>query len=114
MRSYSRVVSHLERRGGGECGPAVFVSELDLTDVATATAVHLTGRRSYAVESALIGFDGIPALLESLEEMQARPLRWLGMTTRDGRLAANIGIPGGCLRMTGPRCGTSSTCSARA
>ncbi|MEV5530493.1 GNAT family N-acetyltransferase [Streptomyces prunicolor] len=68
----------------------MFVSELDLADVATATAVHLTGRRSYAVESALIGFDAIPVLLESLEEMQAQPLRWLGMTTRDGHLAAFV------------------------
>lgn len=90
MRSYSRVASHLERRGGSQCGPAVFVGELDLTDVATATAVHLTGRRSYAVEAALIGFDGIPAITESLEEMQAQPLRWLGMTTRDGHLAAFV------------------------
>lgn len=52
--------------------------ELDLTDDATASAVHAVGLRSYRVEADLIGFDGIPPLHESLEDMRARPLRWLG------------------------------------
>ncbi|WP_222719876.1 GNAT family N-acetyltransferase [Actinokineospora xionganensis] len=52
--------------------------ELDLADDATATAVHAVGLRSYRVEADLIGFDGIPPLHESLADMRAQPLRWLG------------------------------------
>jgi ribosomal protein S18 acetylase RimI-like enzyme len=54
------------------------LQELDLSDDVVATAVHRIGLRAYAVEAALIGFEGIPALSETLDEMQARPLRWLG------------------------------------
>ncbi|MFF5706672.1 GNAT family N-acetyltransferase [Streptomyces sp. NPDC012794] len=60
---------------------------LDLTDDATAAAVHAVGLASYAVEAELIGFDGIPALREGLEAMRARPLRWLGAVTGDGAVA---------------------------
>ncbi|MEU6864737.1 GNAT family N-acetyltransferase [Streptomyces sp. NPDC046876] len=55
------------------------VEPLDLADDATAAAVHRVGRAAYAVEAELIGFDGIPALRESLAEMRERPLRWLGI-----------------------------------
>lgn len=60
------------------------VRPLDLTDDATAAAVHRVGRAAYAVEAGLIGFDGIPALRESLAEMRERPLRWLGIRGHDG------------------------------
>lgn len=52
---------------------------LDLTDDHVAEAVHAVGLRSYAVEAEIIAFDGIPALHESLVEMRAEPLRWLGI-----------------------------------
>ncbi|MFD7079248.1 GNAT family N-acetyltransferase [Streptomyces sp. NPDC059918] len=58
--------------------PGIDMGELSLTDEATAAAVHRIGRRAYAVEAELIRFDRIPPLRESLEEMRARPLRWLG------------------------------------
>ncbi|MFE2533632.1 GNAT family N-acetyltransferase [Streptomyces sp. NPDC059371] len=61
-----------------------------MADTRTAAGVHQVGRRSYAVEAELIGFDGIPALTETLEEMRAQPLRWLGMVTHDGRIAAFV------------------------
>ncbi|MFK0254729.1 GNAT family N-acetyltransferase [Streptomyces sp. NPDC090445] len=54
------------------------VGPLDLGHDATAAAVHRIGRAAYAVEARLIGFDGIPALRESLAELRERPLRWLG------------------------------------
>ncbi|MGQ0839006.1 GNAT family N-acetyltransferase [Actinokineospora sp.] len=54
------------------------IDDLDLSDDATAQAVHAVGLRAYRVEADLIGFDGIPALHESLAELRARPLRWLG------------------------------------
>ncbi|MFI5620076.1 GNAT family N-acetyltransferase [Streptomyces sp. NPDC051567] len=67
--------------------PPVRLRELDLADDATALAVHRIGRASYAVEAELIGFDGIPALRESLDRLRQRPLRWLGALAGDGALA---------------------------
>ncbi|MDQ3404856.1 MAG: GNAT family N-acetyltransferase [Actinomycetota bacterium] len=52
--------------------------ELDLSDEDTARAVHEVGLRAYRVEADLIGFDGIPALRETLPEMRALALRWRG------------------------------------
>ncbi|MGW7100596.1 GNAT family N-acetyltransferase [Streptomyces sp. NPDC054838] len=63
------------------------VRPLDLTDDATATAVHRIGREAYAVEAELIGFDGIPALRESLAQLRDRPLHWLGVRGADGLIA---------------------------
>ncbi|MFB7256409.1 GNAT family N-acetyltransferase [Streptomyces nojiriensis] len=60
------------------------IRTLDLTDDATAAAVHRIARAAYAVEAELIGFDGIPALGESPAEMRARPLNWVGAVTEDG------------------------------
>ncbi|WP_051967409.1 GNAT family N-acetyltransferase [Kitasatospora mediocidica] len=71
--------------------PAPVLRRLDLTDEATARAVHRVARRGYAVEAALIDFDGIPPLHESLAELRAQPLCWLGAVTRDGELAAFVG-----------------------
>ncbi|MEU9002774.1 GNAT family N-acetyltransferase [Streptomyces sp. NPDC048551] len=66
------------------------IRELDLSDATVASAVHAVGLRAYAVEAELIGFDGIPALSESLQEMTARPLRWLGAVTGEGTVAAFV------------------------
>ncbi|MEU6895633.1 GNAT family N-acetyltransferase [Streptomyces sp. NPDC046557] len=63
------------------------VRPLDLTDDATAAAVHRIGREAYAVEAELIGFDGIPALRETLAQLRERPLRWLGASGPDGEIA---------------------------
>ncbi|SCL35621.1 Acetyltransferase (GNAT) family protein [Micromonospora pallida] len=41
-------------------------------------------RAAYAVEAALIGDDRIPTLWESLDELRAAPLRWLGAFTPSG------------------------------
>ncbi|WKV75012.1 GNAT family N-acetyltransferase [Streptomyces sp. PCS3-D2] len=60
---------------------------LDLSDDATAAAVHRIGRAAYAVEAGLIGFEGIPALGESLAQMRARPLNWFGVVSEDGEPA---------------------------
>ncbi|MCP3805189.1 GNAT family N-acetyltransferase [Allokutzneria sp. A3M-2-11 16] len=61
---------------------------LDLGDDRTAEAVHRIGLLAYRVEADLIGFDGIPALHETLAEMRAEPLRWLGAVTPDGEPVA--------------------------
>ncbi|MCX5307075.1 MULTISPECIES: N-acetyltransferase [Streptomyces] len=60
---------------------------LDLSDDAVAAAVHRIGRSAYAVEAELIGFDGIPALGESLSEMRQTDLRWVGASSGNGALA---------------------------
>ncbi|MEW2439643.1 GNAT family N-acetyltransferase [Streptomyces caniferus] len=70
--------------------PGMLVRELDLSDATVAATVHAVGLRAYAVEAELIGFDGIPALSESLQDMTARPLRWLGAVSGDGTVAAFV------------------------
>ncbi|MGP3956211.1 GNAT family N-acetyltransferase [Nonomuraea sp. 3N208] len=47
-------------------------------------------RAAYAIEAELIGDDRIPPLHESLEELRARPLQWLGAVDEDGRLAGAV------------------------
>ncbi|GGU95192.1 hypothetical protein GCM10010275_36290 [Streptomyces litmocidini] len=70
--------------------PGVLIRELDLSDATVASAVHAVGLRAYAVEAELIGFDGIPALTESLPDMTAQPLRWLGAVTGEETVAAFV------------------------
>ncbi|THA82519.1 GNAT family N-acetyltransferase [Streptomyces sp. A0592] len=67
--------------------PSPQIRPLDLADDATAAAVHRIGRAAYAVEAEIIGFDGIPALRESLAEMRAQDLRWVGAVSESGELA---------------------------
>ncbi|MEU9378073.1 GNAT family N-acetyltransferase [Streptomyces sp. NPDC048255] len=66
--------------------PNPLIRPLDLTDDATAAAVHRIGLAAYAVEAELIGFDGIPALSESLAELRARPLHWIGALSGAGEI----------------------------
>ncbi|MFD6110301.1 GNAT family N-acetyltransferase [Streptomyces yangpuensis] len=91
--------------------PSLHVRSLDLTDDATAAAVHRIGRAAYTVEAELIGFDGIPALRESLAEMRAQALHWVGAVSEDGE-------PAGFLAWgeepTGPATGIDRLCVAPA
>jgi ribosomal protein S18 acetylase RimI-like enzyme len=43
---------------------------------------------AYRIEANLIGFDGIPPLHESLEELVAQPLSWIGIRAQDRVVAA--------------------------
>lgn len=63
---------------------ATKVAPLDLSDRALATEVHALQRAAYAVEAELIGFDGIPPLHESLDDMLAAGETWLGIRDADG------------------------------
>ncbi|MFB6692847.1 GNAT family N-acetyltransferase [Streptomyces virginiae] len=67
--------------------PSPHIRPLDLSDDATADAVHRIGRAAYSVEAEIIGFDGIPALRESLPEMRAQALRWVGAVSEGGEPA---------------------------
>lgn len=66
--------------------------ELDPDDVATGQAIVALQRASYAVESMLIGSDGIPALTETLDQVRASSLaagrRWLGAFDPSGLCGA--------------------------
>ena len=61
---------------------------LDLADVSIARSVLALQRESYAVEAALIGSDGIPQLTETLEELRAAGLDWLGTFDETGLTGA--------------------------
>jgi ribosomal protein S18 acetylase RimI-like enzyme len=52
---------------------------LDLADESIGRSVLALQRASYAVEADLIGSEGIPQLTETLEELRAAGLEWLGV-----------------------------------
>ena len=75
----------------GDLAPAQSVSEpvlLDLTDEAIARSVLALQREAYAVEAELIAADGIPQLTETLGELQAAGLDWLGTFDQTGLTGA--------------------------
>ena len=81
---------------------AVAVAPLDLADPVVAEAVLRIQHRSYAVEAALIGFDGIPPLHETVADLQANGLSGLNVLGAfvGGELAGVLGYrwvdsPGG-------------------
>jgi len=59
--------------------PSVEVVPLDLSDTGVASAVLTLQRRAYEVEAGLIGFDDIPPLRETLEELRASGETFLGV-----------------------------------
>ena len=61
---------------------------LDLADEAIARSVLALQREAYAVEAAIIGSDGIPALTETLEALRASGEDWLGVIDVDGLTGA--------------------------
>ncbi|MEQ4715528.1 GNAT family N-acetyltransferase [Nonomuraea sp. B19D2] len=47
-------------------------------------------KAAYAIEAGLIKDDRIPPLHESLADLRAQPLRWLGAVDEDGRLTGAV------------------------
>ncbi|GLZ28319.1 SARP family transcriptional regulator [Lentzea sp. NBRC 105346] len=70
------------------------VVELDLTDDEVAARVHRIQLAAYRIEAGLIGNDNIPPLHESLDEMCAQPLTWIGVTGDDGLPVAFLAYDG--------------------
>jgi len=68
--------------------PSVLLVPLDLADESIARSVLALQRKSYAVEAALIGSDDIPQLTETLEELRAAGLDWLGTFDETGLAGA--------------------------
>ena len=62
--------------------------QLDLADEAIARSVLALQRDAYAVEAALIGSDGIPALTETLDDLRAAGESWLGLSDDEGLAGA--------------------------
>ncbi len=65
------------------------VRQLDLTDSRVASQVLSLQRSAYRVEAELIGFDQIPPLHESLEDLLAARLVWFGVV-KDREVVAAI------------------------
>lgn len=65
------------------------IRALDLTDLATAERVLVIQHQAYAVEAALIGFNGIPPLHEDLAALMSSKEHWLGRYA-DGELVAAV------------------------
>lgn len=82
---------------------------LDLSDPHTLRCLRDLQRASYAVEAELIGFDGIPALQESLEELRDCGESFLGLHDETGLAGAVswVRLPDGtldiCRLMVHPR-----------
>ncbi len=55
------------------------VCRLDLQDVIVARQVLVLQHSAYRVEADLIGFEQIPPLHESLQDLVSAPLSWLGI-----------------------------------
>jgi ribosomal protein S18 acetylase RimI-like enzyme len=68
---------------------AIEVVAIDLDDEATAAAVLAVQRRGYKIEADLIGFEGIPPLNETLEQLQESDESFLGAQVR-GQLAGIV------------------------
>ena len=66
------------------------VASLDLFDGGTVRRVLDLQRAAYRVEADLIGFDGIPPLHETLDELLGQPLEWIGIRA-GGRIVAALG-----------------------
>ena len=83
------------RRGGRDDNALMSsstVEQLDLADESTAVQVLAIQRDAYQMEAELIGFDGIPPLLETIDELVAQPLSWLGIRSREGAVVAALGF----------------------
>lgn len=61
---------------------------LDLSDDAVLRELWTVQRLAYAVEAELIGFDGIPPLHESLDELRACDETFLGLYDEEGLAGA--------------------------
>lgn len=66
-------------------------------DAELAVAVHGLQQTAYRVEAALIGDDRIPALHETVDDVRAEPVTWLGAFDADalvGAIAWTVGETG--------------------
>ena len=74
-----RLAGHAGYRCGMTGPHATEARRLDLSDPGTLRRLRDLQRASYTLEAELIGFDGIPALHESLEELRDCGESFLGL-----------------------------------
>jgi GNAT superfamily N-acetyltransferase len=70
--------------------PPHVVEKLDLSHLSTAEQVMAVQRAAYREEADLIGSTAIPQLTESLAELQAQPLEWIGVHDSRHRVVAAL------------------------
>ncbi|MGW0807086.1 GNAT family N-acetyltransferase [Nonomuraea sp. NPDC002799] len=68
----------------------MLITEISPAEDALGAELFSLQRAAYAVEAEIIKDDRIPPLHESLDELRAQPLRWLGAMDADGRLAGAV------------------------
>lgn len=80
----------------------VMIDNLDLGESGVAGEVFDLQRLAYRSEAELIGFDGIPPLHESIDDLRSAALDWLGIREGD-RLVAALAMVGwhACATSTG-------------
>lgn len=66
------------------------VARLDLGDRDTASQILAVQRAAYRIEADLIGFEGIPQLTETLSDLQAKPLEWIGVRDEQQQVVAAL------------------------
>ena len=73
------------------------LAPIDPTDDEVAARIIAIQRRAYRIEADLIGFDGIPGLSETVEDLRDKPLDWRG-SHEDDELVGLIGwvVSGTC------------------
>lgn len=83
---------HTRPHGHNASMLGVPVETLDLNDPETAAQVWAAQRAAYEVEAELIGFDAIPPLHETLDELISKQLSWFGIRDGDGAVVAALGF----------------------
>jgi hypothetical protein len=83
-----RLAGHAGYRCGMTGPDATEARRLDLSDPGTLRRLRDLQRASYTLEAELIGFDGIPALHESLEELRDCGESFLGLDDETGLAGA--------------------------
>jgi ribosomal protein S18 acetylase RimI-like enzyme len=68
----------------------VLIADLSPADDLLGGELLALQKAAYAVEAEIIKDDRIPPLHESLADLRAQPLRWLGAVDEDGRLAGAV------------------------
>jgi ribosomal protein S18 acetylase RimI-like enzyme len=68
----------------------VLLAEISPADEPLGGELLALQKAAYAVEAAIIKDDRIPPLHESLADLRAQPLQWLGAVDEDGRLAGAV------------------------
>ena len=106
-----RLAGHAGYRCGMTGPHATEARRLDLSDPDTLRRLRDLQRASYAVEAELIGFDGIPALHESLEALRDCEESFLGIDDETGLAGAVswVRLRDGTLDISGSWCTPART-----